>query len=64
MTHGRLITDFTADSTDLGWYVVNDNVMGGRSEGDFRIEEGELHFAGRTNTDATCCKSPKSRSPS
>jgi monofunctional biosynthetic peptidoglycan transglycosylase len=25
--------------------------MGGRSEGDFRIEESELHFAGRTNTD-------------
>ena len=37
--------------SEPGWYVVNDNVMGGRSDGDFRIEEGELHFAGRTNTD-------------
>ena len=45
-----MITDFTADSPDLGWYVVNDNVMGGRSEGDFRTGEGELRFEGRTNT--------------
>jgi monofunctional biosynthetic peptidoglycan transglycosylase len=37
--------------SEPGWYVVNDNVMGGRSDGDFRIEAGELHFAGRTNTD-------------
>ncbi|MGB5246998.1 MAG: CIA30 family protein [Woeseia sp.] len=46
----RLLTDFTATSPDLGWYVVNDNVMGGRSEGDFEQEQGQLHFAGRTNT--------------
>jgi hypothetical protein len=31
--------------------VVNDNVMGGRSEGTFTIEQGTLRFAGRTNTD-------------
>ena len=30
-----LITDFTPNSADLGWYVVNDNVMGGQSEGSF-----------------------------
>jgi len=36
---------------DLAWYVVNDNVMGGQSEGDFRLEQGELTFTGRTNTD-------------
>jgi monofunctional biosynthetic peptidoglycan transglycosylase len=48
---GRLLTDFSADRPDLGWYVVNDNVMGGRSEGGFRVEDGALHFAGRTNTD-------------
>lgn len=47
---GLLLTDFTADSPDLGWYVVNDNVMGGRSEGGFEVEQGELHFAGSTNT--------------
>ena len=31
---GLLLTDFTTESTDLGWYVVNDNVMGGRSDGE------------------------------
>jgi len=46
----RLITDFTNATADLGWYVVNDNVMGGRSEGGFRESSGELFFAGRTNT--------------
>ncbi|MDH4256806.1 MAG: CIA30 family protein [Gammaproteobacteria bacterium] len=45
-----LITDFTSSSADLGWYTVNDEVMGGRSEGDFRRVQGELIFAGRTNT--------------
>jgi hypothetical protein len=46
----RMITDFTSNSSDLGWYVVNDNVMGGRSDGDFELVQGELSFAGRTNT--------------
>ena len=46
----RLLTDFTPAGSDLGWYVVNDNVMGGRSEGDFEQEPGQLRFAGRTNT--------------
>lgn len=47
----RMLADFVDDRADPGWYVVNDNVMGGRSEGGFRVEGGELHFAGRTNTD-------------
>ena len=46
-----VITDFTAASDDLIWYVVNDNVMGGRSEGGFDVEDGELRFRGVTNTD-------------
>ncbi len=50
-----LLTDFTmGDSdkvnSDMGWFVVNDNVMGGRSEGDFEQKSGELSFTGRTNT--------------
>lgn len=45
-----ILSDFTPNSPDLGWYVVNDNVMGGRSEGDFEQELGELRFAGDTNT--------------
>ena len=48
---GLVLTDFTADTPDLGWYVQNDNVMGGRSEGGFEIPEpGRLIFAGSTNT--------------
>lgn len=46
----QLLTDFTSNTPDLGWYVVNDNVMGGRSQGDFRQDAGELFFTGRTNT--------------
>jgi hypothetical protein len=45
-----LLTDFTTNSPDLVWYVVNDNVMGGRSEGGFSLQQGELVFTGRTNT--------------
>ena len=45
-----LLTDFTSASPDLGWYVVNDTVMGGRSDGGFEIDDGELSFTGRTNT--------------
>ena len=45
-----LLTDFTSNSADLGWYVVNDNVMGGRSAGDFEQQQGALRFTGRTNT--------------
>jgi NADH dehydrogenase [ubiquinone] 1 alpha subcomplex assembly factor 1 len=46
-----MLTDFSADSPDLDWYVQNDNVMGGRSEGGFETkEQGELVFAGSTNT--------------
>ena len=45
-----LLTDFTPQSYDLDWYVVNDNVMGGRSTGGFEIADGKLMFSGRTNT--------------
>jgi hypothetical protein len=46
----RMLTDFTSATEDLNWFVVNDNVMGGRSSGDFSISKGQLVFAGRTNT--------------
>jgi len=45
-----VLTDFTSITSDLGWYVLNDNVMGGRSEGDFAQQTGGLSFTGRTNT--------------
>ena len=44
------LTNFNADSPDLGWYVQNDNVMGGRSEGGFNISLEQLIFSGNTNT--------------
>ena len=44
------LTSFNADSPDFGWYVQNDNVMGGRSEGGFEISSGVLIFSGNTNT--------------
>jgi hypothetical protein len=46
-----MLTDFSADSDNLGWYVQNDNVMGGRSRGGFELEDsGQLIFSGDTNT--------------
>jgi len=45
-----ILTSFNAESTDFGWYVQNDNVMGGRSEGGFDISSGQLIFSGNTNT--------------
>ena len=44
------LTSFNADTPDFGWYVQNDNVMGGRSEGGFDISSGQLIFSGNTNT--------------
>ena len=35
---------------DLEWVVVNDNVMGGRSQGGFESDANEIRFAGSTNT--------------
>jgi NADH dehydrogenase [ubiquinone] 1 alpha subcomplex assembly factor 1 len=46
----RVLTDFTANGADLGWFVVNDNVMGGRSTGGFVPQGSELRFRGSTNT--------------
>lgn len=56
-----LITDFSA-ATDLGWFVVNDNVMGGRSSGSFYIHDAGLVFSGSTNTDGGGFSSIRSRS--
>ena len=46
----RTLADYEAEKSELNWFVVNDNVMGGRSEGDFEITDGELRFDGSTNT--------------
>ncbi len=46
----RVLVDFPSSLQTLPWTTVNDNVMGGRSQGDFRRMEGRIVFAGRTNT--------------
>ena len=46
-----ILSEFTGDSLDLGWYIQNDNVMGGQSQGRFKIVSDELIFSGNTNTD-------------
>lgn len=37
--------DFS-DPNEVGWQVVNDGVMGGRSKGHVEIEDGRLRFSG------------------
>jgi hypothetical protein len=59
----RLLTDFSSETADFAWYVVNDNVMGGRSSGGFDIDEGRLSFAGSTNTRGGGFSSIRSRGP-
>ena len=46
-----ILSQFTDQSPDLGWYIQNDNVMGGRSQGNFEISSNKLIFLGNTNTD-------------
>jgi hypothetical protein len=58
-----LLTDFKTGSPDLGWYVQNDNVIGGRSQGGFEIrEQGLPVFSGSTNTDGGGFSSIRTRS--
>jgi len=45
-----LIFDFTEEGIDDQWIVVNDNVMGGRSEGGYSFRKNRLIFSGNTNT--------------
>lgn len=46
----RLLTDFTDEERNKQWLTVNDNVMGGRSDGGFIIKNGTLRFSGDINT--------------
>ena len=41
---------FESGTAEPGWFVVNDNVMGGRSKGGFEVDHDELVFTGDTNT--------------
>ncbi|MFK7888539.1 MAG: CIA30 family protein [Gammaproteobacteria bacterium] len=44
------LSGFAPDEPQLDWRIVNDNVMGGRSDGEFRVHNDTLMFTGRTNT--------------
>ncbi len=46
----KLVTGFDHNSTNMGWRVVNDSVMGGRSRGNLEITDEKLIFTGSTNT--------------
>ena len=46
----NLIYDFTGENPATNWITVNDNVMGGRSEGGFSFKKKRLIFSGTTNT--------------
>ncbi len=59
----KLITDFSESPDGLEWYVVNDNVMGGRSSGGFELNDGNLVFTGSTNTRGGGFSSVRSRGP-
>ncbi|GAB5500510.1 MAG: CIA30 family protein [Pseudohongiellaceae bacterium] len=45
------LTLFDAANPQLDWYVVNDGVMGGQSDGGYSLEDDVLVFTGVTNTD-------------
>lgn len=45
-----LLFDLNGDESRLQWYVQNDTVMGGSSQGSFNITDKALIFSGETNT--------------
>lgn len=46
----ELLAEFPEAAKERPWVVVNDNVMGGRSDGAYELTNDALVFAGRTNT--------------
>ncbi len=45
---GNLLTDFSGPAVEESWMSVNDNVMGGVSQGNFRVsDENTLIFSGK-----------------
>ena len=59
----KLISDFSEETGGLEWFVVNDDVMGGRSNGEFRLNDGVLTFSGATNTRGGGFSSVQTRGP-
>jgi len=46
----RVVADFADSQEADAWRVVNDDVMGGRSEGDTHFDDGHMTFFGSINT--------------
>jgi len=46
----HILFDFSKND-DKGWWIVNDGVMGGLSEGDFQVTDMKAIFSGRVSTD-------------
>jgi len=44
------VTGIDSVQSNVRWQVVNDTVMGGRSDSRFMLENGQLQFVGRLNT--------------
>ena len=59
----KLVTDFSQVPGSFEWFVVNDDVMGGRSSGGFELNDGNLVFTGSTNTLGGGFSSIRSRGP-
>ena len=59
----KQITDFSQEPGGLEWFVVNDDVMGGKSSGGFELDDGNLVFTGSTNTLGGGFSSIRSRGP-
>lgn len=51
MQEKMTIFDFSQETSSNGWYVVNDGVMGGLSQGQFSREKDVAIFKGNVSTD-------------
>lgn len=57
----QMLTRFDGETSEPRWVTVNDNVMGGRSQGGFSVKDGTLVFSGSTNTNGGGFSSIRSR---
>ncbi|MEM1095477.1 MAG: CIA30 family protein [Bacteroidota bacterium] len=44
-----LLIDFGSEKDGTDWYIVNDGVMGGLSQGNANLQDDALYFAGRVS---------------
>ena len=61
MEKASLLYDFTNDDPKQNWIVVNDNVMGGRSDGGFSFKKKYLIFSGNADENEGCLSSSRTK---